>query len=409
MKKSVSHRQIAPLFIASLCVAALSACNSSDKPYQGAESSLPNQVAKPNIMVVNDNGSLILAESGLSLYTFDNDSNNTSTCEGTVDDTTTCVGKWPPLLAADGAQADTQMTLITRSDNTKQWAFKGMPLYHWHQDNAQGDIGGDGINDVWHLARPLPQKTSASNGTASYVGNQTIKTVTSTSSILTAARLDKEQYTLYTFDNDPIGDSACAGECINVWPPLLADAGAIATSPLSITTATNNNQQWAYKGKPLYFFKNDNQAGDINGDEVKDIWHIATQEPAIQRTTGNGRFLSATGQVNVLMSVAASVTEFTATMLDKDGFNLYVFDNDANETSNCAGQCLVNWPAFLASPEDVAIGDYTIFTRTDGNKQWAYDGKPLYFFKNDTTRGDINGDGVINLWHLIAPTVTTSP
>jgi predicted lipoprotein with Yx(FWY)xxD motif len=105
----------------------------------------PSQVAKPSSSVVNDNGSLVLAENGLSLYTFDNDSMNTSNCAGTPEDTTTCAGKWPPLLAADGAMADSEMTIITRSDGKKQWALMGQPLYNWYQDTAQGDVNGESI------------------------------------------------------------------------------------------------------------------------------------------------------------------------------------------------------------------------------------------------------------------------
>ncbi|WDE12611.1 hypothetical protein [Thalassomonas haliotis] len=370
--------------------------------------SFPSQVAAPGAKVVNDNGSLILAESGLSLYTFDNDSLDTSNCDGTPEDTDTCAGQWPPLLAADGATATEKMTIITRADDTRQWAYQGQALYHWHQDSAEGDIGGDGINNVWHLARPMPLKTAEISGISSYVGNQTIASVTESSDILTAMRTDKDGLTLYTFDNDPLDDSACSGNCINVWPPLLADAGAMAMPPLTVITAGNGNMQWAYKGKPLYFFASDSAAGDINGDNVNNLWHIASQTPVIQRTTDNGRYLSATGRVNVLTPVGDSTSEFEVTAMDKDGFNLYTFDNDSNEVSNCAGPCLVNWPAFIANDEDVAIASYSIFERSDGARQWAYKGKPLYFFINDTARGDINGAEINDVWHLIEPGITTN-
>jgi len=408
------------LLLSSVVISLLSACGGGggspnktvepDPPAPTPIPTFPSQVAAPGTFVVNDNGSLVLAESGLSLYTFDNDSAGLSNCEGSADDINTCAGKWPPLLADDGAVATMAMTLISRSDGQQQWAMKGQALYTWYLDSAQGDIGGDGVNDVWHLARPMPVAATVINDIESYVGVETIVTVSSSSDVLTAMRADKSGFTLYTFDKDPIDDSACAGDCINIWPPLLADTGAMAMPPLSLMTLSNGNTQWAYKNKPLYFFQNDLAAGDINGDEVKDIWHIATLEPAIQRTTENGRSLSATGLTNVLMSVDGSESNFEVTAMDKDGFSLYVFDNDAIESSNCNGGCLVNWPAFVPNDEDIAIGDFTIFTRSDGTKQWAHQGMPVYFFKNDMARGDINGDGVIGLWHLItppAPSITT--
>ncbi len=165
--KVIKLNLIGLILLASLVLSMLTACGggSSDSDGGGGDTqgSFPTQVAKPSASVVNDNGSLILAQTGLSLYTFDNDSVNTSTCEGSPDDTDTCAGRWPPLLASDGAVANSEMTIITRSDSAKQWAYKGLPLYHWFQDSAQGDVNGDGINGVWRLARPMPLMTTSIN------------------------------------------------------------------------------------------------------------------------------------------------------------------------------------------------------------------------------------------------------
>jgi predicted lipoprotein with Yx(FWY)xxD motif len=43
---------------------------------------------------------------------------------------------------------------------------------------------------------------------------------------------------------------------------------------------------------------------------------------------------------------------------------------------------------------------YTIITRDDGAKQWAYKGKPLYLWIKDTKPGDRTGDGFNNAWRL---------
>lgn len=423
MQNKMKKSNVGIILLSSLSMAVLSACGGSDSktpdpvvipdPYVTPDpvvtsATFPTQVATPNVSVINESGSLIIAESGLSLYTFDNDSVGSSTCIGTPEDTDTCAGKWPPLLAGDGAVATDLMTIITRDTGDTQWAYKDKPLYQWFEDTAQGDISGDGVGGVWHLSRPMPLTSAAINGVTTYIGNETIASVTDSADVFEAVRLNKEGFTLYTFDNDPIDDSACAGACINAWPPLLADEGSMAMAPLSLITATNGNVQWSYKGKPLYFFANDTAAGDVNGDEAGNVWHTATKKPAIQRTTDNGRSLSATGKVNVLMPVGESTTDFSVTEMDKDGFNLYIFDNDGVETSNCETTCLVNWPAFVPNEGEVAIGDYTIFERADGTKQWAYSGQPLYFFKNDEARGDINGDGAGGVWHLVEPKIITA-
>ena len=43
-------------------------------------------------------------------------------------------------------------TLVERKDGTKQWAYKGQPLYLWVNDKALGDMTGDGVGGVWHIA-----------------------------------------------------------------------------------------------------------------------------------------------------------------------------------------------------------------------------------------------------------------
>ena len=43
------------------------------------------------------------------------------------------------------------------------------------------------------------------------------------------------------------------------------------------------------------------------------------------------------------------------------------------------------------------------FSREDGSKQWAYKGKPLYYFAMDTSSGDKKGDGRGMVWHIAKP------
>jgi predicted lipoprotein with Yx(FWY)xxD motif len=58
----------------------------------------------------------------------------------------------PKLIAAAGAAADDEYTLVARKDGTMQWAYDGKPLYLWKKDAKPGDMTGDGVNDVWHIA-----------------------------------------------------------------------------------------------------------------------------------------------------------------------------------------------------------------------------------------------------------------
>ncbi|PJM89626.1 COG4315 family predicted lipoprotein [Achromobacter ruhlandii] len=81
--------------------------------------------------------------------------------------------------------------------------------------------------------------------------------------------------TLYTFDKDAGGKSACNDQCAKIWPPVTAAADAKASGDLSIITRDDGSKQWAYKGKPVYLYAKDAKPGDKAGDNFKDVWHAA--------------------------------------------------------------------------------------------------------------------------------------
>ena len=84
------------------------------------------------------------------------------------------------------------------------------------------------------------------------------------------------------------------------------------------------------------------------------------------------------------------------------GATLYTFDKDVagSGKSACNGGCATNWPPLAAQASDAASGDWSIVTRDDGSKQWAYKGSPLYTYAKDAKAGDTTGDGKGNVWHL---------
>ena len=85
---------------------------------------------------------------GMTLYTFDRDTAGRSACNGP------CAQNWPPLAAAADARAAADYSVVVRDDGSRQWAYKGRPLYTWVRDAKPGDTTGDGFNGVWHVARP---------------------------------------------------------------------------------------------------------------------------------------------------------------------------------------------------------------------------------------------------------------
>ena len=91
----------------------------------------------------------------------------------------------------------------------------------------------------------------------------------------------------------------------------------------------------------------------------------------------------------------------TVVLADAKGMTLYTFDKDTKGVSACSGKCAMNWPPLAAEADAKPTGDWTIVTRDDGTKQWAYKGMPLYTFAKDTKAGDTTGDGVGKVWHVI--------
>lgn len=86
---------------------------------------------------------------GMTLYTFGKDTagSGKSVCNGP------CAANWPPLMAAADAKAGGDFSVVTRDDGAKQWAYKGMPLYLWVKDTKPGDRTGDGVGNVWRVAK----------------------------------------------------------------------------------------------------------------------------------------------------------------------------------------------------------------------------------------------------------------
>ena len=112
----------------------------------------------------------------------------------------------------------------------------------------------------------------------------------------------------------------------------------------------------------------------------------------------------------LLAACAAMSPRLPATVADgvfvgPNGMTLYTFDRDAmgSGKSVCNGPCAANWPPLMAQASDKDSGDWTIVTRDDGSRQWAYKGKPVYYWVKDTRPGERTGDGVNNAWRLARP------
>jgi predicted lipoprotein with Yx(FWY)xxD motif len=89
---------------------------------------------------------------------------------------------------------------------------------------------------------------------------------------------DSKGTTLYTFDKDTTGASACTGECAEYWPPVGASASDKAVGDLTVIKRADGTMQWADHGKPLYTYAKDKAPGDVTGDKVNGTWHAVMPE-----------------------------------------------------------------------------------------------------------------------------------
>lgn len=96
-------------------------------------------------------------------------------------------------------------------------------------------------------------------------------------------------------------------------------------------------------------------------------------------------------------------------LADQNGMTLYLFKKDSAGKSACvaANGCLEKWPVFFADKIEPAAGvdaaAIGVITRDDGVKQTTYKGLPLYYFFKDKAAGDTLGQGVNNVWYVVAP------
>jgi len=88
--------------------------------------------------------------------------------------------------------------------------------------------------------------------------------------------VDSRGRTLYLFEKDKRGHSACSGVCAAYWPPLLTSAKPLAApgtkqSLLGTIRRSDGGKQVTFAGHPLYLFSGDTKRGETNGEGLTDF------------------------------------------------------------------------------------------------------------------------------------------
>ena len=125
---------------------------------------------------------------------------------------------------------------------------------------------------------------------------------------------------------------------------------------------------------------------------------VAATESAAPSESAPAESAPASGEASVLVADS----DFGQILTDADGNTIYFFANDTEGVSNCAGDCLANWPPVEASGAPTAGDGVTAelgtMDRDDGTTQLTVNGFPAYFFAGDQAAGDTNGQGVGDVW-----------
>lgn len=208
---------------------------------------------------------------------------------------------------------------------------------------------------------------------------------------------DADGMSLYFFSRDTKDTSECLDGCLNNWPVfyeenITVDSG-LETSDFATIDRSDGQKQTTYMGWPLYYYASDSNAGDTNGDKVNDIWYIAKPDYTLMYV--QAQLVGHDGK-NYLEDYSEGDGP-TAYLVDVDGNTLYAFAPDKKDTNNYTESDFSNnavWPIAeitidklpsILSADD--FGTIDVFGRT----QLTYKGWPLYYFGQDSERGDNTG------------------
>ncbi len=344
--------------------------------------------------------------SGHTLFWYAKDEAKSSKC---VAD---CATEFPPLLAARGAKATGDWTLVKRADRTQQWAYQGRPLYTWSKEKEPGEVAtniglketaniksAENVNDPttlfppeeWNVVRFTPAASMALPDGIDARMRYFYESV---------ALTDFRGYTLYTFAGDAKTDKqVCAAVgCKIAWVPVPAAALASPMGDFTIVSRADGTRQWAYKKQPLYTYSGDALPGDVLGAGVDPHWSVAVltrnftpPAVAIKRFEGYGDAFTVNDRT--LYGGYAFGKRWGGRNL-RDTFKDSYPKGKRLGTAACEDECLQKWQPFLADAKAQSSGFWEPIARADGTRQWAYKGFAMYTFAGDTAPGEHRGQAV---------------
>ena len=90
-------------------------------------------------------------------------------------------------------------------------------------------------------------------------------------------------------------------------------------------------------------------------------------------------------------------------LVDGSGRTLYLFvhDGDNSASMDCDASCKAQWPVVEGKPTAGDGADASLLGTTKTGNQATYAGHPLYYYAGDKAAGDVNGQGVDQIWYVL--------
>ena len=366
--------------VVAMGLVSLTACTGTPETRPVAQQQQESVVAL-KIAEIADLGPVVTDVNGFTLYRFDNDKPNESTCDGE------CAAAWPPATVTDEnftVEGVDKVGSFVRKDGSRQLTVDGMPQYRFAKDGKPGETKGQGLQGKWFATGKSGERTQLAARTGVIAG-------------LGAVLTNNAGLTLYRFDGDTAQPPAsnCDGGCAESWPPVYVEGDqprvkGVDPKLLGTVTRKDGKKQLTVANWPQYTFKNDAKPGEAKGVTVPKWFATATDGKKAQ-------------QNKAIALTSATVADLGVVATDSDGMTLYRFDDDSADppTSNCSGECAVQWPPAYVSEGFQVQGVEASLVGTierDGKKQLTIAGSPQYLFSGDKVCGDANGQGVGGKW-----------
>lgn len=344
------------------------------------------------------------------------------------------------FLAGKEAQAYEDWSLVGVAGDGRQWAYQGQPLYRYVRETQLNEIvdqevaqvveaRGDGeaerrrkqdasieavfaprarkmvrppraktLSDLklppgWQVARFHPAGSRDPRPAEILIADIAV--------VSALGFVTREGVPIYAYGGQVRDFGNECSEACRHWQPLLVGELTQAVGKFTVITLEGGEKQWAYRGFPLFTWKGDVQAGDVNGTRLavnlereaqpREPWfipvlaqHFVPASVIVRRDVAWGEILS--NAEGLPLYVRNPIERSVATRMRFS----YRRGKEVG-LRGCDELCLQTWRPLSAPASASSRGFWEVVPRPDGTRQWAYQGFVQYTNSSDRPGGRATG------------------